>query len=153
MPLLSGVESGESEARSDFFALGPVVVGVALEAAGFGVVGAGSVAGLAGGDAGNENVAGFGAGERFSVAACAGEAGVGVVAEFGMRQPALRGVGGRDGGNWNFRNLRARGTHLLSGASDDGCGPAGDTCVRKRIAIHLMALDARLVREKLFGNG
>ena len=44
---------------SDFFALGPVVVGVAFGATGFGVAGAGSVAGLASGNTRDEDVGGF----------------------------------------------------------------------------------------------
>jgi len=57
----AGAELGWRELWGDFFALVPVVVGVALVAAGFGVIGAGSVAGLAGGDAWEQDVAGFGA--------------------------------------------------------------------------------------------
>ena len=50
------LEGGESEFWRDFFALRPIVVGVALKAAGFGMVGTGGVAGLAGGDAGHHHV-------------------------------------------------------------------------------------------------
>ena len=53
----AGAELWWRELWSDFFALLPVVVGVALEAAGFGVIGTGGVAGLAGGDAWEQDVA------------------------------------------------------------------------------------------------
>ena len=69
----------------DFLALGPVVIGVAFEAAGFGVVGAGGVAGFAVGDAWDKNVGGFGAGKGFRVATGAAEGAMSVVVEFGVR--------------------------------------------------------------------
>jgi len=80
----------------DFLALGPVVVGVALEAAGFGVIGSGSVAGFAVGDAGNEKVGGLRAGEGFLVAVDAAEPAVGVVIKFGVREPLQGGIGRSD---------------------------------------------------------
>ena len=80
-----GGGGGEGEGAVDFLALGPVVIGVAFEAAGFGVIGARGVAGSAVGDARNEDVSGFGAGEGFLVAVRAIEATMGVVIEFGVR--------------------------------------------------------------------
>src|SRR4029077_5382869 len=52
----AGLELWEREFGRDFFALAPVVISVALEAAGSGVVGAGGMAGLAGGDARQKHV-------------------------------------------------------------------------------------------------
>ena len=70
-----------------FLALGPVVVGVAFEAAGLGVIGTGGVAGFAGGDAGDEDVGGLSAGERLLVTTCATKTAVSVVIEFRVREP------------------------------------------------------------------
>ena len=89
VPFLSGLESRESEAGSDFFALGPVVIGVAFRAAGFRVARAGGVAGLAGGEAGDEDVGRFGAAQGFLVAASTGKTAMGIVIEFGVGEPAV----------------------------------------------------------------
>ena len=78
----------------DFLALGPVVIGVAFEAAGFGVIGAWGVAGFAVIDAGDKDVGGFGAGQSFLVATDATEAAMRVVIEFRMREPVARGTRG-----------------------------------------------------------
>ena len=84
------LERGEGEGAVDFLALGPVVVGVAFKTAGLGVIGTGGVAGFAVGDAGDEDVGSLSAGEGLFVAAEAVEAAVGVVIEFGVREPFLR---------------------------------------------------------------
>ena len=81
------MQAGEEIRGLHFFAFRPIMIGVAFEAAGFGVVGAGGVAGFAVGDAGDKDVGGFGAGESFLVAADAAEAAMGVVIEFGIREP------------------------------------------------------------------
>lgn len=91
----------KDEAGSDFLALRPVVVGVAFRAARFGVAGAGGVAGLAGGEAGNENVGRLRAANGFLMAPGAGKAAMGVVIEFGVREPAINGAGRGD-----LRNTR-----------------------------------------------
>ena len=74
------------------------MVGVAFGAAGFGVAGAGSVAGLAGGDAGDEDVGRFGAAESFLMTAGTGKAAMGIVIEFCMGKPSVHGVGSGDFG-------------------------------------------------------
>lgn len=93
---ISGAEGGEGELWHYFFAFGPVVVGVALEAARLGVLGAGSMALLAGGNAGEQDVEGFLACESFFMAAHTGETAVSVVIEFRMGHPTRRRIGGGD---------------------------------------------------------
>jgi len=127
-------KGGKGEFWRDFFALGPIVVGVALEAAGFGVILAGGMAGLAGGDARHEHVGGEGAGEGFFVATGAGEALVGLMIEFGVGHPVRGGVGGGDRG----QNGGGRGD-----GSDDWSAAYG-----KRVA-----LNAGFAPEELLGVG
>ena len=96
--LAARLERGKCEGAVDFLALGPVVIGVALEATGFGVVGAGRVAGFAVVDTWNEDVGGVGAGERPLMAVGATEAAVRVVIELGVREPFRGNSHGGDPG-------------------------------------------------------
>ena len=90
----AGVKCGDDEVTVDFLALGPVVVGVAFEAAGFGVIGTRGVACSAIGNAGDEDVGGFRAGEGLLVACSTAETAMGVVIEFSAGKPHPGGVCG-----------------------------------------------------------
>ena len=74
------------------------MIGVAFEAARFGVVRAGCMAGLAGFDSGHQQVTGIGAAQRFFVATHASKASVGLVVELCMGHPA--------GSDADFGNVR-----------------------------------------------
>jgi len=71
------------------------MIGVAFEAARFGVVRTGRVAGFAIRKRWNEDVAGFLAGERARMAANAGETAVGIVIETRVGHPAFGEAGFR----------------------------------------------------------
>ncbi len=89
----TGFQAWEEVGGFHFFALGPIVVGVAFEAAGFGVVWSGCVTGFAARKRWNEDVAGFFAGECARMAADAREASVGVVIETRVGHPSLGEIG------------------------------------------------------------
>ena len=89
----AGLQTGEKIHGFHFFAFRPIVIGVAFEAARFGVVRAWGVAGFAICQRRNEHVAGVLAGERAGVAADAGEAAVSIVIEARVRHPAFGEVG------------------------------------------------------------
>ena len=74
------------------------MIGVAFEAARFGVVRAGCMAGLAGFNSGHQQVTGIGAAQRFFVATHTSKPSVGLVIEFCVRQPA--------GGDASFGDVR-----------------------------------------------
>ncbi len=96
----AGFEAGEEIGGLHFFAFRPIVIGVAFEAARFGVVRAGRVAGFAIREGRNKDIAGFPAGERAGMAADAGKSAVGIVIEPGMWHPSL--------GEAGFRYIRQR---------------------------------------------
>jgi len=113
------------------------VVSVAFEAAGLGVIGPGGVAGFAVGDARDEDVGGFGAGESFFVAVEATEAAMGIVIEFGVRKPLFSGNRRGDGGQ-RIAGVRFQAMALLAGFSPQqflGIGGAfGDPLCRRENA-------------------
>ena len=83
----AGLELWERELWCDFFALVPVVVDVALEAARLRVIRSGRMASLASGNPGQQDVGRLRARERFLVAAHTRKAGVRAVIEYRMRHP------------------------------------------------------------------
>ena len=84
----AGAQRRQRESRRDFLALRPVVISVALEAPGLCVIRSGRMTSLASRNPRQQNVAGFGARQRFLVAAYASKAGVRPVVEFRMWHPA-----------------------------------------------------------------
>src|SRR5262249_55024741 len=95
----------------DFLAALPVVVGVTFKAARLGVVRTGGVAGLAGGDSRQKDVARFATGQCLFMTTDAGEPAMRVVVEFCVGHPAKRGVGVLDA-----RQSRAAGCWCVDAA-------------------------------------
>ena len=92
----AGFQRREIKRWGDFFPLGPIVIGVAFEAARLSMLRSGSVAGLAGFDTGQEHIAGSDAARCFFVATGTGETSVRFMVEFCVRHPANKDIGGGD---------------------------------------------------------
>src|SRR5262249_21340224 len=91
MTLIAGsLQARQCELRGHFFALRPVVIGVALKATRFRVFWPRRVAFPAGGDAGNQKFAIVAAGQGLGMAAVATEAAMGIVIKLCMRHPLGR---------------------------------------------------------------
>ena len=85
------------------------MIGVAFEAARFGMVGAGRMASLAGFNSWQQQVSGIRAAQYFFVAAYAGKASVSLVVEFCVRHPA----GGYGGFGDKWQDVFAYGGGLM----------------------------------------